>query len=87
MARNVEAAQAAKPPLVEVTREAESEWSATCDRLVEGSLFKKTASWIFGANVRGRRPTTNFYFGGLGNYRTWVKDVIADNFRGFNLVI
>jgi cyclohexanone monooxygenase len=73
----------AKPIIVEATPEAEKEWSALCDQLVEGSLFKKTSSWIFGANVPGRRSTTNFYFGGLGSYRLWVQSVIADNFRGF----
>lgn len=73
----------ARKPLVEPTREAENEWSALCDCLVEGLLFKRTASWIFGANVPGRRATTNFYFGGLGSYRKWVEDVIMNSFRGF----
>jgi cyclohexanone monooxygenase len=68
---------------IEVTREAENEWSAECDRLVEGTLFKKTASWLFGANVPGRRTTTNFYFGGLSTYLKWVEGVVADDFCGF----
>lgn len=68
---------------VEATQGAEKEWSALCNRLVEGSLFKNTSSWIFGANVPGRRATTNFFFGGLGGYRKWVDTVIADDFRGF----
>ncbi|KAK5047105.1 hypothetical protein LTR84_007048 [Exophiala bonariae] len=68
---------------IEATEDAETGWSALCDQLVEGSLFKKTSSWIFGANIPGRKPTTNFYFGGLGSYRTWLQGVIADSFRGF----
>ncbi|KAI1618029.1 cycloalkanone monooxygenase [Exophiala viscosa] len=71
---------------VEVTQEAELEWSALCERLVEGSLFKKTNSWIFGANVAGREATTNFYFGGLGGYRKWVDAVMADGLRGLKFL-
>ncbi|KAI1627159.1 hypothetical protein EDD37DRAFT_656225 [Exophiala viscosa] len=59
---------------VEVTQEAELEWSALCERLVEGSLFKKT------------NTTTNFYFGGLGGYRKWVDAVMADDLRGLKFL-
>ncbi|KAL6244427.1 hypothetical protein RBB50_008669 [Rhinocladiella similis] len=72
-------------PVIEAEREAEKEWTKLCDRSVEGLLFKKTASWIFGANVPGRNSTTNFYFGGLGSYRKWVEDVITGGFRGFKV--
>lgn len=68
---------------VEVTDEAERRWSETCDELVEGSLFKTTASWIFGANVEGRRSSTRFYFGGLNRYRDWVRGEVAGGFPGF----
>lgn len=69
--------------VIEATRKAETEWSALCDQLVEKTLFKRTDSWIFGSNVVGRKATTNFYFGGLHQYREWIKDVITDDFRGF----
>lgn len=77
---------AVRKPLVEATRTAENEWSSQCDQLVEGLLFKRTASWIFGANIPGRAAKTNFYFGGLGNYRKWVKDVTTTGFRGFDIL-
>ena len=75
----------AKTPIVEAAKAAETEWAALCDQINEQLLFRKAASWIFGANIAGRKPTTKFFFGGLGNYRRWVRDVIKDGFRGFTI--
>ncbi|KAF9891226.1 hypothetical protein FE257_004790 [Aspergillus nanangensis] len=72
-----------QPGVMEVLEEAEKGWLDLCDRLVEGSLFSTTASWIFGRNIPGRKPTTNFYFGGLKNYLDWVKTQVSDGFPGF----
>jgi cyclohexanone monooxygenase len=38
-----------KSAVVEATKEAEDNWIETCEKAVEGSLFKVTDSWIFGA--------------------------------------
>jgi cation diffusion facilitator CzcD-associated flavoprotein CzcO len=70
--------------IIEVSDKAERQWSDLCDQLVEGSLFKTTASWIFGGNVQGRKSSTKFYFGGLGRYREWTRKEIAAGFPGFN---
>jgi len=48
-------------------------------------LFTKGNSWIFGANVPGKKPSVLFYLGGLGNYRNVLADVTADAFRGFDV--
>ncbi|CAJ0550000.1 Ff.00g099300.m01.CDS01 [Fusarium sp. VM40] len=69
--------------LMEVETKAEQQWNQLCDELVEGSLFKTTASWIFGANVDGRKTSTKFYFGGLNRYREWTKKEVEDGFPGF----
>lgn len=61
--------------LVEVTAEAEDEWTQLCEKLCEGSLFRKTSSWIFGANVLGKRNAVMFYFGGLGNFRAKLLEI------------
>ncbi|PLN84627.1 FAD/NAD(P)-binding domain-containing protein [Aspergillus taichungensis] len=73
----------AGPKIMEVSSEAETEWIDLCNRLVEGSLFTSTASWIFGQNIPGRKPSTNFYFGGLKGYLDWVKDQIGNGFPAF----
>ena len=69
--------------LVEVTGEAEDGWTEVCEELCEGSLFKKTSSWIFGANLPGKKNVVMFYFGGLGNFRAKLQEVTRDGYRGF----
>ncbi|RSL75045.1 hypothetical protein CEP51_011227 [Fusarium floridanum] len=73
-----------KQRIMEVTPTAEQQWSDICDKSVEGSLFKETLSWIFGANMKGRQTRLKFYFGGVKYYRDWARKEIAAGFPGFN---
>ena len=70
---------------IEPTPEAEAEWTETCTQMANATLFTKGNSWIFGANVPGKKPSVLFYLGGLGNYRDVLADVTADAFRGFDV--
>ncbi|EXJ78613.1 cyclohexanone monooxygenase [Capronia coronata CBS 617.96] len=70
-------------PVVEALETAEDEWTDLCKKLSDNSLFKKTDSWIFGANVPGKKHTVMFYFGGLGAYRRVLSEVIDAGYRGF----
>jgi cation diffusion facilitator CzcD-associated flavoprotein CzcO len=81
--RLIEAAGKRQVPAVEASQTEEDKWLAQCDRLAEGSIFKEAQSWIFGANVPGQKPSTRFYFGGLGNYRKELQAVIDEGFKGF----
>ncbi|KEY69234.1 hypothetical protein S7711_01689 [Stachybotrys chartarum IBT 7711] len=72
--------------VIEVSSEAKRDWDVMCDKLVEGSLFKSTASWIFGANVKGRKTNTKFYFGGLAEYRKWTQKEVWDGFPSFRML-
>lgn len=74
------------PHIIEATPEAELEWAELCDKLSANSLFRKTDSWIFGANVPGKTLAVMFYFGGLGNYRKVLKDVLQNDLKGFKQV-
>ncbi|ETI24097.1 hypothetical protein G647_03466 [Cladophialophora carrionii CBS 160.54] len=69
--------------VIEALPEAEEEWVRQCERAAEGSLFKETASWIFGNNVTGKKVALRFYFGGLAKYREAVQSIIDDGYRGF----
>tara|TARA_R110002003_G_scaffold111_1_gene9414 strand:+ start:14170 stop:14922 length:753 start_codon:yes stop_codon:yes gene_type:complete len=73
----------AKPAVVETTEEAEQDWNAICEKAVEGSLFKETASWIFGGNVPGKPIALRFYFGGLKKFRAEGRKVLEEGFYGF----
>jgi cation diffusion facilitator CzcD-associated flavoprotein CzcO len=69
--------------VMEVSQQAEDDWLDLCDRLAEGSLFKETSSWIFGANIPGRKSTTRFYFGGLSQYLESADREIEGGFLSF----
>ncbi|MCR1785581.1 NAD(P)/FAD-dependent oxidoreductase [Nocardioides carbamazepini] len=68
---------------VEPTREAEDGWTATCIEIANMTLFPKADSWIFGANIPGKKRAVMFFLGGLVNYRAQLADVQSDGFRGF----
>lgn len=70
---------------IEPTPEAEAEWTDTCTQIANMTVFTKVESWIFGANVPGKKPSVLFYLGGLGNYRAVLADVAANEYRGFEL--
>jgi cyclohexanone monooxygenase len=70
---------------IEPTQDAEDGWTATCNEVAHMTLFPKVDSWIFGANIPGKKHAVMFYMGGLGNYRAQLADVQRDGFRGFRL--
>jgi len=71
------------PALVEATEQAEADWNRTCEEAVEGSLFKETASWIFGSNVPGKQYALRFYFGGLSKFRQEIQRTIEADYPGY----
>ena len=81
----IEYAERAGLEAIEPTAQAEAAWTDTCTEVANATLFTKGDSWIFGANVAGKKPSVLFYLGGLGNYRAVLADVCADQYRGFEL--
>lgn len=69
--------------IIEAYPQAEKDWNDVCERSAEGSLFKGTSSWIFGANVPGKKYALRFYFGGLKLFYGELDNVIRNGFRGF----
>lgn len=69
--------------VVEATPEAEQGWTQLCKELSDNSLFKKTDSWIFGANVPGKKNAVMFYFGGLKNYREELEKCRQGGYKGY----
>jgi cyclohexanone monooxygenase len=70
---------------LEVQQQSERHWQELCTKLCEGSLFKTTASWIFGTNVPGREPVVKFFFGGLGRYRELMQQEVDAGFPSFSM--
>ena len=80
---NHQQSKASRGPVIESMEEAEDEWTALRDELSASNLFRKTDSWIFGANVEGKKPSVLFYFGGLANYRKKLREVADKGYEGF----
>lgn len=47
------------------------------------TLFPKVESWIFGANIPGKKSTVMFYMAGLGAYRQQLEAVRNAGYEGF----
>ncbi|MDO8944713.1 MAG: cyclohexanone monooxygenase, partial [Desulfobacterales bacterium] len=71
--------------VVEATQEAEDEWTELCLTIAGYTLFSKTDSWIFGANIPGKKHTVMFYLAGMGAYAGVLAETEAANFKGFSL--
>lgn len=74
-----------KTPVIEATTEAEQGWTKVCDEASASSLFRRTDSWIFGSNVKGKAHAVMFYFGGLAAYRKQLREIAEDGWRGFTI--
>lgn len=72
-----------KNAVVEPTKEAENGWTDLCNELSKDSLFRKSPSWIFGANIKGKKYSSLFFFGGLKDYRARLKEIVNGGYVGF----
>ena len=70
---------------MDVDAQTETAWTETCREIADGTLFPRAASWIFGANIPGKKRTVMFYLGGMRNYRELLADEHAHGYPGFHL--
>ncbi|WP_169077092.1 flavin-containing monooxygenase [Microcella alkalica] len=68
--------------VIEATQEVEDEWTVLCRTIADYTLFPKTDSWIFGANIPGKKNTVMFYLAGMGAYRGVLAEVKEKGFEG-----
>lgn len=68
---------------LDVRQSTETEWTETCADIADMTLFPKAASWIFGANIPGKRRTVMFYLGGLKAYREILAGEIEQGYPSF----
>jgi hypothetical protein len=67
----------------EADPQSEHEWGVTCRDIADQTLFAKTDSWIFGANIPGKTNSVYFYMGGLGPFTEILTQVKTEDYRGF----
>lgn len=63
-----------KMPKIEVDQVVQRNWLDHCNEIADHSLFAKTQSWIFGANIPGKPQRVVFYMDGLRNYSEILQD-------------
>jgi cyclohexanone monooxygenase len=68
---------------MDVRPEIETEWTEICADIADQTLFPKAASWIFGANIPGKKRTVMFYLGGIAAYREILQNESAEGYPGF----
>ena len=70
---------------VEPTQAAEDAWTATCEEIANMTLFPQAESWIFGANIPGKKNAVMFYMAGHSAYRQKLSEVADTGYEGFEL--
>ena len=68
---------------LDVRPEIETAWTETCSDIAHQTLFPRAASWIFGANIPGKKRTVMFYLGGMKEYRSISAAETAAGYPGF----
>lgn len=68
---------------MEAKPDIETEWTETCSEIADQTLFPKAASWIFGANIPGKKRTVMFYLGGIKEYRSILDNEKANGYPSF----
>jgi cyclohexanone monooxygenase len=73
---------------IEATREAQDQWVAHVNEVVNTTLMPRANSWYMGANIPGKPRTFLPYLGpeGVGGYRTKCDEVAAKGYEGFTLM-
>jgi cyclohexanone monooxygenase len=68
---------------IEADSQAQQEWVAHCNAVVERTLRAREDSWYVGANIPGRPRVFMPYAGGVPAYRARCDEVAATGYRGF----
>ena len=71
--------------VIEPAPEAEDFWVQHNFEAGEATLYPLANSWYMGSNVPGKPRALMPYSGGVGVYRQECDDIVADNYRGFEL--
>ena len=68
---------------IEAKADTEADWTETCSDIAHQTLFPQAASWIFGANIPGKKRTVMFYLGGIKQYRSILAEEASNKYPNF----
>ncbi|KIW68358.1 hypothetical protein PV04_04311 [Phialophora macrospora] len=79
-------ADPSSPPItIETTAQGEDEWGRLCAELSDKTLFKKSPSYFYGANVEGKVRSVLIFLCGLGPLVQKLRESREGGFTGFHL--
>ncbi len=85
IARCLDHMRAAGWQRIEADAQAQDDWVAHCNAVVERTLRAREDSWYVGANIPGRARVFMPYAGGVPAYRARCEEVVAAGYRGYTL--
>ncbi|KAF2025437.1 FAD/NAD(P)-binding domain-containing protein [Setomelanomma holmii] len=71
--------------VIEPTREAEDEWKAGMNEMVEHTLYPYTDSWWNTSNIPGKKKENQSYISGINKYEATCRDKL-EGWKGFDVV-
>ncbi len=80
IADTIEMMEARGHKTIEPKLEARDNWIDTCRTIADMTLFPKAESWIFGANIPGKRNAVRFYLAGIGAYGNELQSVVNSDY-------
>jgi cyclohexanone monooxygenase len=83
IADTVAAVAATESRWMDVRPETETDWTDICLDIANQTLFPQVSSWIFGANIPGKKRTVMFYLGGIKQYRSLLAAERLEGYPGF----
>jgi cyclohexanone monooxygenase len=83
IADTVAAVSSTESGWMDVRPETETDWTQICLDIADQTLFPQVSSWIFGANIPGKKRTVMFYLGGIKEYRSRLAAERIDGYPGF----
>jgi cyclohexanone monooxygenase len=69
---------------VEVSKQAEDHWVKMCADIANMTLFGKADSWLFGANIPGKKPSVRLFMGGFGAFRQTMAAEAGGHYPSFS---
>jgi cation diffusion facilitator CzcD-associated flavoprotein CzcO/acetyl esterase/lipase len=70
---------------IETNEQAEREWHAEVEGILNLTLLPRANSWYMGANVPGKPRATFVFAGGAPLYRAICQDVVANGWAGYSV--
>lgn len=71
---------------IEPTEAAQDDWCAIIDGMSEAMLITQTKSWWTASHLKGAKPQSLLYTGGIPLYEKQVRETLGGEWKGYDIV-